>query len=315
MRVKNILINFPTNIGDTILALPVLDRLKAEYPHAKITAISSFRTHEFLSKNNFIDEAIIFDKHWPIKKKMIFSLSLRGKYDMVVDLKNSLLPIIICARLRTPIVRLSSRNINLKDKYIALVKNLTSEKRKELVKSDFNISSEKKYRWDNFKLPPSIFVSCVSRSSIKNYPYEYLKIVAQELKANYHLVFLGEEKDRGFYRDILSLDNITDLVGKTDIIDVFYLVKNYAKLILGVDTTIIHIGSYLNIPVVALFGPTDYRRTAPTSDSSFILRRKDVRCAPCEKSKCNSNYECMKIPPQEVIETIKKILNVYCKTS
>ncbi|MCM8823767.1 MAG: glycosyltransferase family 9 protein, partial [Candidatus Omnitrophica bacterium] len=191
-------------------------------------------------------------------------------------------------------------------KYIALIKNLTSEKRKELVRSDFSISPEKKYRWDNLKLPPSIFISCVSRSSIKNYPYEYLKIVVQELKAKYHLVFLGEEKDREFYRDILSLDNVTDLVGKTDIIDVFYLVKNYAKLILGVDSSIIHIGSYLNIPVVALFGPTDYRITAPTSAGSLIIRRKDVRCAPCKKSKCDFNYECMKIPHQEVIETIRK---------
>ena len=73
--IKDILINFPTNIGDTIIALPSLDRIKGSYPQAKITAIGSYQTNLFLKRHNFIDRVVIFDKHWPIRNKISFCFS------------------------------------------------------------------------------------------------------------------------------------------------------------------------------------------------------------------------------------------------
>ena len=86
------------------------------------------------------------------------------------------------------------------------------------------------------------------------------------------LVIIGEQSDRGYYRDILNLPGTTDLVGKTTIAEAFYLIQTYAKLALCVDSSILHIASYLNKPLVALFGPTDPARYGPWSDHYLVLR-------------------------------------------
>ncbi|MCF7872927.1 MAG: hypothetical protein K9L80_01805, partial [Candidatus Omnitrophica bacterium] len=69
-NINKIIINFPTNIGDAILALPALDQIKTNFPRVEITAIVSPKTKEFLSQNNFIDKIVLFDKCWRIRKKV-----------------------------------------------------------------------------------------------------------------------------------------------------------------------------------------------------------------------------------------------------
>ena len=74
--VKNIIINFPSNIGDTFLGLPTLDKLKSNYPNSKIDAISSPKTNDFIIRHNFINKVILFDKSWPLRQKRKFAFSL-----------------------------------------------------------------------------------------------------------------------------------------------------------------------------------------------------------------------------------------------
>lgn len=124
---KGILINFPTNIGDTILSLPVLDRVKFNYPWDKITAVVSSKTKELLSRSSFIDEIILFDKSWTKREKRNFAFDLRGKYKVVVDLKNSLLPLVIGSKVRTPFIRFFPKSMHAKDRHISLIKKLPLE--------------------------------------------------------------------------------------------------------------------------------------------------------------------------------------------
>jgi len=124
---ERIIFNFPTNLGDTILSLPVLDKLKASYPQAKITAIVSPKTKEFLLRNNFIDDVVVFDKRWRIREKMRFCWDLKGKYDLIIDLKNSLLPFLLGIRRRTPFWRRSCKDVHIKDEYLSLVKKIVSQ--------------------------------------------------------------------------------------------------------------------------------------------------------------------------------------------
>jgi len=304
-EIKNIIINFPTNIGDAILGLPTLDRIKANYPQAKITAIVSSRTKDFLIRNNFINEVILFDKAWNKSQKQKFAISLRKKYDMVVDLKNSFLPVIIGPRLRTPFLRLFPKNLHIKEKYLALIKKIAPYERTQ--KSDCVLNEEEKSKWKNLKLPASIFIACTSLTSIKCYPYEYLKEVIEKLAKSHPVIIIGSEKDRQFYKDILTIPGVIDLVGKTQMDDVFYLLKKYAKVLLAVDSSIMHMASYLDIPTVGLFGPTHPNRSCPYSQKSIVLWNKGLACTPCEKAECRFNIECMKIKPQEVIQAIEKL--------
>ncbi len=331
---NNIIINFPTNIGDTILALPVLDRIKANYPQSRMTGIASGHTYSLLERNNFIDKVILFDKRWSIKQKIKFSLSIRGEYNLMVDLKNSFLPVIAGVKSRTPFIRIFPKDMHIKDRYLSLIKKLVnypsggqgelsgkekiSEKR-----GAFILSKEEMDKWERYNFPPSIFIACSSHSLLKRYPYDYLTKVVKRLKEEYHLIILGENSDAQVYGDILGIDGITNLVGKTTVSELFYLIEHYARLVLCVDSSILHIASYLNKPVVAIFGPTPFQIYGPYSrkasslkgteestlvDNSVVLRKEGLKCAPCRNPQCPFDVECMKIPPEKVIEAVKQLL-------
>lgn len=302
----NILINFPTNIGDVILALPVLDTLRTNYPSDSITAIASSKTKDLLKRNDLINEVILFDKSWGPFEKLRFCLRRRGHYQTMIDLKNSFLPLLLGVRKHTSFIRTFSNKIHIEDKYMYLIKKIAP--RKANLRSDFTLSQEEKAQWDALPIRDAIILACTSRTRIKRYPSELIRQVVRLLGGCYPILVLGEQKEEAFYADILNEPQVHNLLGKTTLWDVFYILKKYARLVVGVDSSLTHMASYLNIPVVALFGPTSYERSYPRSPHSIVLRKSELACLPCESARCRRNNECMSIEPQKVIEAITRII-------
>jgi len=298
-----LLVNFPTNIGDTILGLPVMDKLRAVFPQARLIAISSPKTHELLKRNSFIDEVILFDKYWPWQRQLTFYLKLWGSYVFIADLKNSALPLLLPCRQATPSVRIPEKKIHVRFEYLKLISNLVMTD--IYPRSKFKLTSEEISKWDSVKFSNPVFVACSSRSDLKQYPYEKLKLVVNELSSEKQIVIVGEEKDRLFYRDILTSRNTIDLLGKTALHEVFYIMEKYAALLLCVDSSIMHLAGYLNIPAVALFGPTDPARYGPWTDSSIVLKDTSQRCKSCQKSQYTWQSERMNIDPAEIIQAVR----------
>jgi ADP-heptose:LPS heptosyltransferase len=46
-----------------------------------------------------------------------------------------------------------------------------------------------------------------------------------------------------------------------------------------------HLAAALGVPCVAIFGPTDRRRTAPAGHGHVVLDR-DLWCSPCFRKRC-----------------------------
>jgi ADP-heptose:LPS heptosyltransferase len=72
------------------------------------------------------------------------------------------------------------------------------------------------------------------------------------------------------------------------------------------DTGPMHVAAALGKPVVALFGPTDPRRTGPYGQIDQVLR-VSLPCAPCLKAGCHFEkpLECLKaITPASVQEAV-----------
>lgn len=300
---KKIIIIFPSNLGDVILALPVLDFLKSNYPQSSIAAISSPRTVQLLKKNNFLDDVVVFDKKWPLKQKIRFAFFLRGKYDFVVDLKHSLLPAVMGGNKRTPLIRMGQKRMHLRDKFISLLKGLNLQKKNIDKKSRFILEPGEENKWNNADIPEgALFVACSSNSRLKQ--YYLVREVVEDLKSDYPVVLLGVEKDKSFYGDLASSEGVISLLGKTRVQDVFYLLSKYAGVLLAVDSGILHIGSYLNIPTVAVFGPTEEKRFGPYSEHRKVLRKRGLSCSPCGKSRCINGQKCMDVDPDRVINAI-----------
>lgn len=304
-----ILVNFPSNIGDTIMALPGIDLLKSNYPQGRISAIVSERTQDFLSFNNFIDETILYCKNWNIKRKIKFISTLKKNYDLMVDFKNSFLPVLLGIKRRTPFIRNFPSHLHAKDRYLNLVKGLVEDKSIR-TRSEFLITPEVADGWDKYNLSPSIFISTASRSSLKTYPRENLEKVVAGLNGRYPLVIIGEDNDRSYYGDIFQRYDVVDLVGRTTMLDIYYLLKKYALLVLSVDSSILHLASYLNKKIVAIFGPTSPYEYGPWSERNIFLVNERISCRPCRGSSCRYNLECIaSISAENIIHAINYLLN------
>ena len=68
---------------------------------------------------------------------------------------------------------------------------------------------------------------------------------------------------------------IHNFIGKTTLNDLCNLLSN-AKGVVAHDSGIMHIANALNIPLIALYGPTDHSRTAPLSKKSKMLFSKNA---------------------------------------
>jgi heptosyltransferase-2 len=69
-----------------------------------------------------------------------------------------------------------------------------------------------------------------------------------------------------------------------------------------------HLAALLGVPVVAVFGSTEPRLTAPLGNGHVILRHQ-VECSPCFLRECPIDFRCMKaVTVQEVVDAVISIL-------
>lgn len=304
-NIKKIIINFPTNIGDAILALPALDKVKANFPQAEITAIVSPKTEKFFSENNSIDKVVLFNKKWRVIEKGRFCLNLRKQFDLIVDFKNSMLPVLLGVSRHTPFIRRASKNLHIKDNYLQLVENIAPKP--AFAKSKFIVSNQDKKKWDFSNKEKYIFLGCFSRSYRKEYPIENLINLLDKLKTKYRCVLLGLGQDRKKFDQSQLKQGVINLVGKTNMVDVYFLLSRFAAAVVAVDSSIIHLSSYLNLPIVGLFGPTTPERFGPWSENSVVLRNNNLDCVSCGEKKDCFSFDCMNIDPAKIAREIEHI--------
>jgi ADP-heptose:LPS heptosyltransferase len=95
-------------------------------------------------------------------------------------------------------------------------------------------------------------------------------------------------------------------VGKTDLKSLIEIIRG-ARFMVSNDSGPMHIAAALGVPVFAIFGPTDPKRTGPYGEGHTIIR-EDISCAPCFKKKCD-DIKCMKdLSVKKVYEIIKRKL-------
>jgi len=107
------------------------------------------------------------------------------------------------------------------------------------------------------------------------------------------VVILGAKGEEQLGRDIaahLSAPSV-NLSGVTTIRELMATVKRCAVLVTN-DTGPMHVASAFQVPVVAIFGPTDWRTTSPYG-ANHALVRHPVDCAPCMLRECPIDHRCM----------------------
>ena len=150
-----------------------------------------------------------------------------------------------------------------------------------------------------------------ARSHIKRWGSEGFAVLADRLITTdrVQVIFSGEPSEGPVIHEILTAmrHKAHNAVGLTTIRQLGVLMQR-ARLVITNDSAALHVASALQVPTVAIFGPTDERKYGPTAPQQRTIRRR-LFCAPCEQSLCRFNHECMRfIPPEEVYEAARALL-------
>ena len=125
----------------------------------------------------------------------------------------------------------------------------------------------------------------------------------QNERVHVAVVILGAKGEESLGEDIAAQINGRAVVlsGATTIRELMGVVKR-CRLLITNDTGPMHIAAACGVPVVAVFGPTDSRTTAPYGQERSIVREA-VDCAPCLLRECPIDHRCMtRIPVDRVYE-------------
>lgn len=122
------------------------------------------------------------------------------------------------------------------------------------------------------------------------------------------LVMLGGPGDRTAACAIArAAEFVVDAAGQTTLREAAALIER-ARLLVGVDTGLMHMGTAFGIPTIALFGST--RPYLVTDSDKTVVLYKALACSPCHRRPtCGGAYTCMReIEPEEVIATARRLL-------
>jgi heptosyltransferase-2 len=124
------------------------------------------------------------------------------------------------------------------------------------------------------------------------------------------VVIIGAKGEERLGQEIAARLSSRSLVlsGTTTIRELMAAVKRCAMLLTN-DTGPMHIASAFQVPVVAIFGPTDWRTTSPFGNAHAIVRQP-VDCAPCLLRECPIDHRCMtRVTVDQVHEAVTKQLS------
>jgi heptosyltransferase-2 len=136
------------------------------------------------------------------------------------------------------------------------------------------------------------------------------RTVRESREQQVSVVIFGAKGEEPLGQEIAARLSSRSLVlsGATTIRELMAAVKRCAILLTN-DTGPMHIASSFQVPVVAIFGPTDWRTTSPFGSAHAIVRQP-VDCAPCLLRECPIDHRCMTgVTVEQVYEAATKQLS------
>ncbi len=163
-----------------------------------------------------------------------------------------------------------------------------------------------------------LLVACEAseRRGIKKWPVENWQSALDELAPRLPVVLVGTAPTIGVTEKLhhrVREHRVLDLGGQTDLPTLAALC-GMARLFVGIDSGVLHLAAAMGTPVVAVFGPTDWRKTGPRGVPQRVVRHA-VECSPCLLSTCkwsgDDERKCLtRLEPNQVVEAVRELIGV-----
>lgn len=313
-----------SSLGDLFHALPAVHALCQEWG-LPADWVTQTEYAELVGCFTDVERVIAFPRHgWPGRFGAFLRELRREAYTMVLDLQG-LLKSALVARLarsarrvglrssREGASRLYSERVGPPGSGVHAVEEALQAVRELGVpvgSPEFPVS----FPPLNADLPrPRVALVPCSRWLTKNWPAESFRRVAGELqeRAGASVVLMGAAVDQAVCAAIAGgLPGRTlDLCGRTSLVELGGWMREM-DLVISVDSGPMHVAAALGRPVLALFGPTDPRRTGPYGQGHCVLQVNDLECRPCQDRRCRrNNLACLRrLEPSQVVAAALQML-------
>lgn len=315
-RLRSILVASPNWLGDAVLALPALANLRRSFPGARISLLVRPWLSQLFQSSPFIDELV----ELPRKGELLWAATaLRQRdYELALLLPNSFRTALI-SRLagiphrvgyvadgRGPLLTVGvcptgGKALHQADSYLGLLQALKWDawwRPTECLLPPGSDAEAEKLLTD-LRLPShALFIGMTpgaAYGTAKRWPADRFAAAADLLieSLGATILLFGSQREASLTRAIRERMRGTaiDLGGRTTLTELAGLLSRCAMLLTN-DTGAMHLASALGIPCVALFGPTDPRRTGPLGSGHLVLHDPPA-CSPCRYRDCPIDHRCM----------------------
>jgi len=344
-EVKKILIVRLAYIGDVALTIPILKPLREKFPNSEISFLVGNAAKEVVTNNPNLNKIICYDAPWfyPQKKlKAVIEYIRFGKmirregFDMVIDFRGDFRNILFILVMSgaphrvgyditgggyflTKIVPYKEDKHKL-DFHLDIVRALGANSEKgKIACFPSDHENDKVYHFlSHHKIEKDDLLVGIhpgSRLPLKNWETGKYSIIADTLIREYDakIIITGNSKEKNITNEIsnsMKYDAINSC-GLFNLRELSVLMGRF-NLFICSDSAPMHLASGANTPIIALFGPSEWRDTGPLSEKS-IVQKIDLDCRKwCDSRSCNNiNYQyCLKaVQPSDVLLSCRKILS------
>ena len=341
---QSILIVRLSAFGDIVMASGIIPVLRREYPRARIDWLVQGEYADLLLGTSQLGRVLVWEREkWKhlFKRGRLLDLSSRlldflrelcgTRYDVVLDLQGlwkSAVPARVCrAKLRigldptegsslaqNTICRSPSADPWLGSEYLHLLGELglstrdfalglgQTEKDREIA---INLLKEK-----GVDKEYAVFSPFTTRPQ-KHWPMENWTELAGKIheRLGLEVVILGGPGDTEAAEELSASCHVPviNLAGWAGLRQSMVLIRE-ARLAVGVDTGLTHVGSMSPVPSVALFGAT--RPYLQTGRQDSVVLYDGIDCSPCRRRPdCSGQHYCMRdLDPQRVFQAAADLL-------
>ncbi|MCP9442370.1 MAG: glycosyltransferase family 9 protein [Nitrospira sp.] len=324
---QTVLAIHPGSLGDVLLAVPTLQRLRAGYPNHRYILASHESVGRLLLECNVVEEWVSFESG--AIRDLLFgeeSVPLSERYSWIQDcelvigwLKDD------DGLIENRLKMMGIRHVCIKSPFDpAVTATHQSDRYSEViggrghgstvepricVRPAFKQSAEMCLTKRSITLDrPIVVIHPGSGSRAKCIRPEVLASVIEELKnTGKQCLLLEGPADRETVRAVMErVCHPLPVLRDADLTTVAGVLLR-AWVYIGHDSGITHLAGLLGVPTVALFGPTDPARWAPKGPHVIVLRAGPCMCPSWEHVTACSEKGCLAISPEQILDACGKL--------
>ena len=341
-NINKILVIRVDGIGDLLNSTPSISLLRENYASAEITVLARPRNAPVLMGNPDVDRILIFARdgeHRGLKARLRFYRELRREgFQLVVAMQTGMWSHFVAflsgapyrlgryqKRFRSTLThawhgRYPKGETHEVDRNLELVRLIckgegTRRLKFHLLPNEIDTAKAQLTSWGIGADTFLIGIHPGGSSFDKRWPEKQYAELADRLVEQYNatILLLHGPEEAALAHDVQQAMQSRAIIRAPETIRELGALLSCCNLVVCNDSGPMHLAAALDVPMVAVFGPTDHIAWHPLSENASIVRR-DMPCWPCSAHKCKIGWECTKkLPVEPVWEATTKTIEVRLK--